>query len=51
MGLNVHLWRTYMFSEKDIKLEMQILKLLDEKNRLLDLVARKEAEERLNKKI
>lgn len=47
--LNVHLWRTYMFSEKD-KLEMQIRQLLDEKNKLLDLVARKEAEERLNKK-
>ncbi|HAU2961121.1 plasmid replication initiation protein [Salmonella enterica] len=38
-----------MFTEKD-KLEMEVRKLRDEKNKLLDLMARKEAEEKANKK-
>ncbi|EBN3599832.1 helix-turn-helix domain-containing protein [Salmonella enterica] len=38
-----------MFTEKD-KLEIEVRQLRDEKNKLLDLMARKEAEEKVNKK-
>ncbi|EAA4617837.1 hypothetical protein NAK90_005724, partial [Salmonella enterica] len=38
-----------MFTEKD-KLEIEVRQLREEKNKLLDLMARKEAEEKVNKK-
>lgn len=38
-----------MFNDKDT-LEMEVRQLRDEKNKLLDLIARRDAEERVNKK-